>query len=122
MIRDGKGKNCKVHRLVAETFIENPKALPQVNHIDGDKSNNTVENLEWCTNTENIRHAFSTGLNKSGEKSPYAKLTENEVSEIRKEYVKGDPVYGAKPLSRKYGVTSTTIRHIVNGRKWRYAV
>ena len=54
LCKDGKYKNCRIHRLVAETFIPNPNGFPQVNHIDGDKTNNNVENLEWCTASYNI--------------------------------------------------------------------
>lgn len=55
LCKDGKYKNCRIHRLVAETFIPNPNGFPQVNHIDGDKTNNVVSNLEWCTASYNIK-------------------------------------------------------------------
>lgn len=60
--RDGKNYNLRVHRLVAKAFIPNPNNKPQVNHIDGNKENNNINNLEWVTNQENQIHAWRKGL------------------------------------------------------------
>ena len=67
--KDGKQKVGKIHRLVAQAFIPNPLNLPQVNHIDGNKTNNNVLNLEWCDNSYNQKHAWAHGLQPSYEES-----------------------------------------------------
>ena len=59
---NGKRTSVRVHRLVAEAFIPNPNKLPQINHIDGNKENNNVKNLEWVNNSQNMIHAYRTGL------------------------------------------------------------
>lgn len=72
-----------VHRLVAKAFIENPKNYPQVNHKDGNKSNNCVENLEWCTCKMNHKHAWETGLKKDFERTDvYRKKLSNTVKDL----------------------------------------
>lgn len=73
IVYSGKKKCVKVHRLVAESFLLNPVYKPQVNHIDGNKLNNHVSNLEWATASENIKHAYALGLN-PGNKEHLSKL------------------------------------------------
>lgn len=114
------GKGHKVHRLVAEAFIPNPNNLPQVNHIDGNKENNRIDNLEWCDNRHNVLHAIETGLFPCGEQSSSSKLTASQVLEIRTICKKGDSEFGIKPLARKYGVAPRTIASIIEERKWKH--
>jgi hypothetical protein len=67
--KNGKGKMVKVHRLVCMAFIPNPEDKPHINHKDGNKSNNVVSNLEWCTRSENLKHAWDTGLSENVKKA-----------------------------------------------------
>lgn len=77
--RNGRSENKSVHRIVAETFIKKPdKNNLQVNHIDGDKYNNHVTNLEWCTSKDNINHAFENGLNTINNRIILTNLKTNE--------------------------------------------
>ena len=106
----GKKKRFSVHRHVAEAFIPNPQGKPQVNHINGVKTDNRVENLEWMTPEENIRHAFDNGLRKSGCEHFRAKFTAEQVREIRRDCIPCDPRLGFKAFARKFNVTSKIIR------------
>jgi hypothetical protein len=64
LYNNGKAKSFRVHQLVGKSFIHNPLNKPYINHLDGIKSNNNVDNLEWVTHSENVKHAFKIGLNR----------------------------------------------------------
>ena len=82
--KEGKNKVCQVHRLVAEVFIPNPMNYPVPNHIDGNKENNMVDNLEWVTYSENNQHALNTGLRKPrGKAIIQYDLSHNKISEYK---------------------------------------
>lgn len=110
----------KNHKAVAESFIDNPNNLPQVNHKDGNKLNNHVNNLEWCTNAENVQHAFDNNLVKinRGEDAYNAKLNNEAVCFIRKNYTPYDKNLGTRGLARKFGVSHKTIMRVLNNESW----
>jgi hypothetical protein len=118
LIKNGKTKFTGLHRLVASAFIPNPENKPQVNHKDGNKHNNSIDNLEWSTISENIQHAFDTGLNevKKGEKHYRTKLTEKDVLEIRKI---GASISAVK-LGLMYGLNNQAIYKILNKQTWKH--
>ena len=101
----------KVHRLVAEAFLDKVEGKDTVNHIDGDASNNVVSNLEWATNAENVQHAFDTGLakQKKGLDNPLFKLSLAEVSFIKNNYKPRDKNFSKTSLARKFGVSRRVI-------------
>lgn len=111
-------KSYAIHRLVAFAFIPNPLNKPDINHIDGVKSHNYVENLEWVTRSENSLHAYRTGLNSNaGEINPKAKLTEYDVISIWNDInMKNESFIN---IGKKYGVSKATISHIYKGDTWK---
>lgn len=113
-------KSARLHRIVANAFIPNPENKPQVNHINGDKSDNKVVNLEWCDAIYNMRHARKLGLfTPEGENNPSSKLTAKEVEEIRKEYTRGTKEFGLCALEKKYGVSNVMVSKIVREKNWK---
>jgi hypothetical protein len=106
-----------IHRLLALAFIPNPENKPQVNHIDGNRYNNSLDNLEWVTAQENTNHAYETGLESSGEKRYNAKLTVDQVREIRCLYdLRKHNTY---QLAVMYGVCQKNIHNIVTFKVWK---
>lgn len=107
-----------IHRLVAKAFIPNPLNKQTVNHLNGIKTDNRLENLEWCTHKENSKHAVNTGLSPhKGETSPMAKLTQREVDLIRREYMQSNLLQ--KHIAKVFGVSVPTISMIINNKTWR---
>lgn len=112
-----KRRNYGVHRLVAITFIPNPNNKPQVNHIDGNKLNNHVSNLEWATAQEQADHAISLSLvNSVGENNPNSKLTKDQVLEIRS--LKGK--FTHNELSKMFNVHPGAIQKIQLRIAWKH--
>ena len=98
-----------IHRLVAMAYIPNPENKPEVNHIDGDKLNNCVENLEWVWGWENVKHALSSGLRKSV-------LDDNTIHEICRRLERGDMV---KSICQELGVAKHSVLGIKSGCHYR---
>ena len=117
--KNREGKDFLIHRLVAQTFIPNPKNKATVNHKNSDKFNNCVENLEWQTQSENNEHAVKTGLTPSGENCKYSKLTEEQVKYILEHYKPRDPQYSGAALARKFNVSPGTITNIIHGKTYK---
>lgn len=109
-------KSTKIHRMVCITFHgqpADPKA--QVNHKDGIKTNNVVENIEWCTAQENMTHAKQNGLRPVGEATPHSKLQAQDIPVIRQLLDKG---LTCTEISKRYSVSNTTIWSIKHRMSW----
>lgn len=113
-----RGKHYSVHRLVALAWIPNPEGKEQVNHLNGIRDDNRVENLQWCTNEENRAHAakFLDRNVRKGSDVTTSKLTEDDVKEIRA-LISDGKMY-QKDIAKKYGVAPSTITWIKNGGAW----
>ena len=113
-----KGKQIPIHRIVAENFIENKYDKPFVNHKDGNKMNNSVDNLEWVTQQENIQHSYKNKLQPSTVKTYKGKFTDEQRQQIKDEYNNTD--ISRRQLALKYNVSHTCICDIIND-KYKYA-
>lgn len=115
-------KNTSIHRLVAQAFIPNPENKPEVNHLDNNRSNNKVENLEWVTKSENLQYSYKTkgrdNVNyMKGEQVKAAKLKEKDIIEIRKMYAENIKI---KEISEIYKVGISAIHNIITRKRWKH--
>lgn len=118
--RPGDGKKTHhIHRLVAAAFLgEPPAGAPEVNHINGSKTDNAATNLEYVSSSENQLHAYRVGLQSAeGQKNGQAKLTEDDVRQIREIAARWDrPTIGQ--IGAKFGVSAATVHRILRGDGW----
>jgi len=117
--KSSKSKLCKVHRLVAESFVRNTNQLSIVNHKDGVKNNNNINNLEWVNNSENIQHAYDSGLAKAhkGEKCGASKLTEEQVQTMRRLANQG---VMHKDIAAQFSISKRGIHNIISRKSWNH--
>ena len=102
-----------VHRIVAKAFIPNPDNKETVNHKDGNKQNNHVDNLEWHTYTENMMHAHKTGLHPT----KHRRLSWAQAGEVRRIWAEGDHL--VTEIAREFGVHDHSIKQIILGRTYK---
>jgi hypothetical protein len=120
MMKNRIGTTVKVHRLIAKAFIPNPENKKNINHIDGSRDNNSISNLEWCTFSENTKHAYKTGAMtpKKGSENGYAKLTERDIMKI-KEMLSSKSVTH-REIALKFNVARTTVTAINRNQNWNH--
>lgn len=113
-------KIARAHRLVAEAFCENPTSLPFVNHRDCDRANNHADNLEWCTQWENLAHSDALGRMQRdywiGKRSPNARLDDTTAAKIRDDYSNGGVSW--ETLGKRFNVSKRSIGRIVRGESY----
>lgn len=117
----GRDVTQRVHTLVAKAFIPNPNGYDTVNHINGDKTDNRVENLEWADRKQQMYHAYQHRLKKpmQGTLNANAKLTDDDIRYIRQNYKRMSREFGTVALGKKFGVSNRVIGLIVAGKSYK---
>lgn len=122
--KNGTKATFAIHQLVAQAFLDNPGNKPIVNHIDGNKLNNSLTNLEWATYSQNLQHAYKTGLRRTvsieavGTKNYKRKLKPEQVIEIKRLLATGNLTH--KDIATKFDVARSTVTEIKSGRRWKH--
>lgn len=109
LCKNGKRKNHKIHRLVAQAFIPNPENKPEVNHIDEDKTNNNINNLEWSTRKENVNHGTRN--------ERVSKTMSTPIIAINLKTGESKDFYGVRECARQLGLNSRHITPVLKGRR-----
>jgi len=120
LCKSSKMKNHRIHRLVAKHFISNKSKYNCVNHKDGNKINNHVENLEWCTFSYNLKHAHEIGIKKakSGVDNYFSKLDNYDVTLIK--ILLNNTNLKQKDIASMFNIHTTTISKIYNNVNWKH--
>ena len=116
----GKARSLTTHRIVALNFLENPLNLIEVNHIDHNKSNNNLNNLEWISRSDNVKHSYIHRDPKTykGSGNKNSKLTEEQVIKIREDYKNYKTTYKELAINNNVGIT--LIGYIINNKIWNH--
>lgn len=115
-------RSIRTHTIVGKLFVDNPNNLPELDHLDGNRMNPSADNLEWVTHEENVKRAYEKGSHDgrvAGIKNPKAKLNDEIVKEIRKDFDSG---ITQKKISVKYNVPWSTVHNIVTYQTWKHVI
>ena len=121
MKKGGKVYSCSIHRMVAKAYLDNPDNKEQINHIDGNKHNNSVDNLEYVTASENMKHAFANGLNKHNGYIPSMKGHKNPHPGYNKKRVRcidtDEEFESISECANEMDLSSRHIGDVIHGRR-----
>jgi hypothetical protein len=114
LVKDKTPKSYRLHRLIAKAYILNPQNLPEINHLDGNKTNNCIDNLQWVTGAQNVQHAYQNGLMA---RDTIRKITLAQARQIRGLYQNGQ--YTTRKLARLFSVDAASVSRIITNKAYK---